>query len=65
MSSTKGPAKRTRADWDEYSYSLSGLGQATTLGPQEQEEALKLLYEAVFEVTGQRVEPIKHPIGFA
>lgn len=60
-----GCARKPSADWDEYSYSLSGLGQATTLGAEEQDEAIRLLHEAVFEVTGKRVEPAQRRIGFA
>lgn len=52
-------------DYDEYSYSLSGLGQATTLGPDEQNEAVRLLRECVKEVTGIDVEDKPKPrIGF-
>ena len=57
--------KVPRAYWDEYSEPLGGQGHATTLGPEAQEEAIRLLHEAVFEVTGKRVEPVKRRIGFA
>lgn len=49
---------------DEYSYTLHMSGQASTLPVEEQDEAIRLLHEAVFEVTGKRVEPVKRGIGF-
>ena len=49
---------------DEYSYSLHMSGHATTLAEDEKDEAVRLLHEAVFEVTGKRVEPVKRGIGF-
>ena len=39
-------------------------GHATTLAEDEKDEAVRLLHEAVFEVTGKRVEPVKRGIGF-
>ena len=53
-----------KSEDDEYSYSLHMSGHATTLDEEEQCEAIRLLHEAVAQVTGQRVEPRKNPIGF-
>lgn len=60
-----GATPRADESPDEWSYTLHMQGHGTTLGAEEQDEAVRLLHEAVFEVTGKRVEPTKHPVGFA
>lgn len=54
----------THAD-SEYSYPLHSTGHASTLPPEPECEAVRLLHEAVKEVTGRDVEPpAKMRIGF-
>lgn len=49
----------------EYSYPLHQSGHASTLPPEPQCEAVRLLHEAIKEVTGRDVEtPAKPRIGF-
>lgn len=51
---------------DEYSYPLHMMGYASTISePEPENEAIRLLHEAVKEVTGKAVEaPPKPRIGF-
>lgn len=50
---------------DEYSYTLHQLGSTSTLPPEPENEVLALLHQAIFDVTGERVEPPAKPrMGF-
>lgn len=49
---------------DEYSYSLHMAGTGTCGQEEEQDEAVRLLHEAVAEVTGKPVEKQRRRIGF-
>jgi hypothetical protein len=61
---TESNSQRPKAADDEWSYTLHMSGHATTLDREAQDEAIRLLHEAVFEVTGKRVEPARRGIGF-
>ena len=50
---------------DEYSYVVHSVGYGTTGDPDEECEAVRLLHDAVEEVTGKRIEPpVKPKMGF-
>ena len=50
---------------DEYSYPLHQTGFASTLPAEPEDKAIADLHQAVFEVTGKRVEqPAKPRMGF-
>lgn len=50
---------------DEYSYPLHTSGSVSTLPVEDEDEAITQLHQAVFEVTGKRVEPPAKPrMGF-
>jgi hypothetical protein len=50
---------------DEYSYPLHTSGSVSTLPVEDEDEAITQLHQAVFEVTGKRVEqPAKPRMGF-
>jgi hypothetical protein len=50
---------------DEYSYPLHTSGSVSTLPVEDENEAIAQLHQAVFEVTGKRVEqPAKPRMGF-
>ena len=50
---------------DEYSYPLHMTDSASTLPVEDEDEAITQLHQAVFEVTGKRVDPpFKPRMGF-
>jgi hypothetical protein len=50
---------------DEYSYPLHTSGSVSTLPAEPEDKTIADLHEAVFEVTGKRVElPVRPRIGF-
>lgn len=50
---------------DEYSYPVHQTGSVSTLSPEPENEAVTLLHQAIFDVTGQRVDaPAKPRMGF-
>jgi hypothetical protein len=50
---------------DEYSYPLHTSGSVSTLPVEDENEAITQLHQAIFEVTGKRVEQSAKPrMGF-
>ena len=50
---------------DEYSYPLHTTGHVSTLPSEQEDQNIADLHQAVFDVTGKRVEqPAKPRIGF-
>lgn len=50
---------------DEYSYPLHSSGHVSTLPSEQEDDAITQLHQAVFDVTGKRVDPPAKPrMGF-